>query len=231
MPDVVVLASGGINSTVAAVRARSAGKAYLLHADFGQPSSVGQRAAVRAIADAIGAAAGLIELPHVAKIAGVKRSASGKVAIDPKAGPALATVGQVPGLAVALLSAAMHFAYRVGATAVISGASEQANEIEMEAAPGGAQPDHRREFFYLAGMMFEQLQRSRTPISIESPLIDLSRGEIIKLGNRDGAPFGLTYSCRAARDVACGQCPACAARAKAFAAAGLVDPALASQRA
>lgn len=230
MPDVVVLASGGINSTVAAVRAAKTGSVFLLHADYGQASAVGQRAAVRAIADALGAGAGAIELPHVAKIAGTKRATSGKVATDPKAAPALGPASQVPGLAVALLSAGVHFAHRVGASAVMSGASEQANEIEVESAPGGGAPDHRREFFYLAAMMFEQLQRSRSPIAIETPLIDLSRGDIIKLGNRDGAPFDLTYSCRAARDVACGQCAACAARAKAFAAAGLVDPAQAGAR-
>jgi len=231
MADVVVLASGGINSLVAAVRAQRAGNAvHLLHADFGQVSSVGQRAAVRAIAEAIGATLTSIELPHVLKIAANKCTPAGKLVSEATADGLAGGASHVPGLAAALLSAGLQLATRVGASAVVSGASELANEQETESAPGCGVPDHRREFFYLAGMMFEHLQRSRTPIRIETPLVDLSRGEIIKLGHRDCAPFDLTYSCRAARDVACGQCACCVARAKAFAAANLLDPALAGAR-
>jgi 7-cyano-7-deazaguanine synthase len=74
--------------------------------------------------------------------------------------------------------------------------------------------------------MLEQLQRAKTPISLEAPLIDMSRAEIIKLGHRFNTPFDLTYSCREARDVACGECTGCSARAKAFQEAGLLDPAM-----
>lgn len=226
MSDVVVLASGGINSTVVAVRARKSGNVYLLHADYGQPSAAGQRAAVRALADAIGGSFFTIELPHVPKIATVKRAANGRLSADPRSAPLIGAASQVPALASSLLSAGVQLAFRVGAESVQSGASEHANEIETESAPGAGSPDHRREFFYVAGLMFDQLQRSRTPIRIETPVIDLSRSEIVKLGHRDSVPFDLTYSCRAARDVACGQCPACTARARAFAGANLLDPAM-----
>jgi 7-cyano-7-deazaguanine synthase len=230
MPDTVVLASGGINSLVVAVRARPEGSVSLLHVDYGQPSAAGQRAAVRAQAEAIGAACFMVEFPQVPKIAAVRRSASGRLSTDPRNAPPIGPVAQVPALAAGLLSSAVQLAFRVGAEVVQSGASEHANEIETESAPGGGTPDHRREFFYLSNLMFEQLQRSRTPIRIDAPLIDLSRGEIIKLGHRDQAPFDLTYSCRAARDAACGECPSCIARARAFAEAKLSDPALAGTR-
>jgi len=230
MPDSVVLASGGINSTVVAARARQSGEVCLLFADYGQPSAAGQRAAVRAISEAIGAGFAAIEMPQVAKIAMIKRGAGGRIAHEAYAAASIGAVGQTPALAVGLLSAGVQLAYRVGASRVLVGASELANELETESAPGAGSPDHRREYFYLAGLMVEQLQRSRTPITFEAPVIDLSRAEIIKLGHRDGVPFDLTFSCRASRDVACGQCAACLARVKAFAAANLIDPALSAVR-
>jgi 7-cyano-7-deazaguanine synthase len=123
-----------------------------------------------------------------------------------------------------LLAAAVHLAQRLGATAVWTGASELADEIETESAPGQGTPDHRRDFFYLQGVMIEQLQRTKSPITIETPLIDLCRADILKLGTRYDTPFDLTYSCRTGRTTACGACPSCESRAKAFEAASLIDP-------
>lgn len=224
MADVVILASGGINSGVAAVRGRHAGAVHLMHADFGQVAAAGQRAAVRALADALGAGFTGIELPHVSKLASIPRDGSGRP--DVHANPRLDRASGIPGLMPLIISAGVQLGHRLGATAVHSGASEHADEIETEAAPGRGSPDHRRDFFYLYQVMLEQLQRAKSPIRLEAPLIDMSRAEIIKLGHRYNMPFDLTYSCREARDVACGQCGGCSARSRGFKDAGLVDPAM-----
>ncbi len=223
MAEVVVLTSGGINSSVAAVCAQQAGPVHLLHVDFGQVAAAGQRAAVRALADALGAGFTGLDMPHVSKVAGIARDGAGRA--ERQAAVRIDRVSSVPGLMPALLSAGVQLAHRLGATVVQTGASEHADELETESAPGRGSPDHRRDFFYLYQVMLEQLQRAKTPIRLETPLIDLSRSEILKLGQRSKTPFDLTYSCREARDAPCGQCNGCTARARAFKEAGLLDPA------
>jgi 7-cyano-7-deazaguanine synthase len=226
MPHTVILASGGINSTVAAVRARKGGAVHLLHADYGQPAATAQRLAVESIAEAIGAGFTRTAFPHVVEFAKLRKSAGGSVIATgdiSKAG--LQHASQVPGLMSILLAAAVHLAQRLGANAVHVGASELADEIETDSAPGQGTPDHRREFYYLQGVMYEQLQRTKTPVAIETPLIDLSRADILKLGTRYETPFDLTYSCHRGQTSPCGDCPGCQARTRAFEAAGLLDPA------
>jgi 7-cyano-7-deazaguanine synthase len=65
------------------------------------------------------------------------------------------------------------------------------------------------------------------PFRIETPLIRLSKAEIVRLGVAAQAPLGLTWSCYAGGERPCGECDSCLLRAKGFAEAGLADPALA----
>jgi 7-cyano-7-deazaguanine synthase in queuosine biosynthesis len=140
MPDTVVLASGGINSLVVAVRARPEGSVSLLHVDYGQPSAAGQRAAVRAQAEAIGAACFMVEFPQVPKIAAVRRSASGRLSTDPRNAPPIGPVAQVPALAAGLLSSAVQLAFRVGAEVVQSGRASTPTRSRPNRLPGAARP-------------------------------------------------------------------------------------------
>jgi 7-cyano-7-deazaguanine synthase len=61
---------------------------------------------------------------------------------------------------------------------------------------------------------------------IHTPLINLSKAEIVRRGTELGVDFGLTHSCYAPNEtgIACGHCDACQLRLKGFAAAGLSDP-------
>jgi len=61
---------------------------------------------------------------------------------------------------------------------------------------------------------------------IETPLIALSKAEIVELAIKVGAPLGETWSCYAGNSVPCGACDSCQLRAKGFAEAGVADPAL-----
>jgi 7-cyano-7-deazaguanine synthase len=67
----------------------------------------------------------------------------------------------------------------------------------------------------------------REPLDILTPLINLSKQEIIELGMNLGAPLHLTWSCYAGLERPCGECPSCVVRAKGFKEAGVTDPALA----
>ena len=229
MADTVVLTSAGLNSAVTAARAAQSGIVHLLHADFGQRPVGVQRGAGKALAAAIGAGFTSIELPHVSQIATLRKPASSpaEVSVGEPTARTLTDVSQVPGLMAVILSAAVQVAHRLGAGVVQSGVSELADELETESAPGQGSPDHRREFHYLFNVLLEQLQKKKSPIRLETPLIDLAREDIIKLGMRYNTPFDLTYSCQEGQHLPCGCCPSCTARAKAFTVAGLTDPAAA----
>ena len=65
-----------------------------------------------------------------------------------------------------------------------------------------------------------------TPILIDTPIISLSKGEIVKLGERLNAPIEHTWSCYGNLEVPCGKCDSCIFRAKGFHEAGIPDPLL-----
>ncbi len=65
------------------------------------------------------------------------------------------------------------------------------------------------------------------PVTIRTPLIDLGKGSIVRLGVELGAPLALTWSCYLGGTRPCGTCDACRLRARGFAEAGIDDPSLA----
>lgn len=68
-------------------------------------------------------------------------------------------------------------------------------------------------------------------IRIETPIINKTKAEIVRLGLEVAAPLEQTWSCYDGRDVPCGCCDSCLLRAKGFAEAGVVDPALVARAA
>lgn len=68
-------------------------------------------------------------------------------------------------------------------------------------------------------------------IRIETPIIDKTKAEIVRLGLEVAAPLEQTWSCYDGRDVPCGCCDSCLLRAKGFAEAGVADPALVARAA
>ncbi len=64
------------------------------------------------------------------------------------------------------------------------------------------------------------------PVAVLTPLIDLTKADIIRLGLEVGAPLELTWSCYRGGVVPCGDCDSCALRALGFTEAGIADPAL-----
>ena len=101
--------------------------------------------------------------------------------------------------------------------------------IGVNALDYSGYPDCRPEFI----RAFEALARLATKAGVEgarfrihTPLIALSKSEIIQAGARLGVDYGLTVSCYQADDTgrACGRCDACRFRSEGFAAAGIPDP-------
>ena len=61
-------------------------------------------------------------------------------------------------------------------------------------------------------------------ITIHAPFMHMTKADEVKLGERLGVDFGLTWTCYRGGDKPCGTCDSCLLRAKAFAEAGVEDP-------
>ena len=90
-------------------------------------------------------------------------------------------------------------------------------------------PDCRPEFFEAFKEMIAKGTKTGVegrPTAIETPILDLSKKEIVLLGKELKAPLGLTWSCYNGREKACGKCDSCVLRLKGFSDAGYKDEVL-----
>jgi 7-cyano-7-deazaguanine synthase len=113
------------------------------------------------------------------------------------------------------LSIATSWAETLGATKIFIGAVWE---------DSSGYPDCRPEYYDAMNTLIRAGTRPSTDIRVETPLIYLSKRDIVKKGVELGAPFHLTWSCYRDSDLACGVCDSCALRLKAFQEAGIEDP-------
>jgi 7-cyano-7-deazaguanine synthase len=85
-------------------------------------------------------------------------------------------------------------------------------------------PDCRPEYYAAFNRVIAVGTRPETHLEIVTPVIHLSKSEIVKRGMQLGAPLELTWSCYQAEQEACGVCDSCALRLRAFEEAGVEDP-------
>ena len=103
--------------------------------------------------------------------------------------------------------------------------------IGVNAVGYSGYPDCRPEFVAafqtLANLATKAGVEGTGRFSVHTPLIQMTKGEIIQLGTSLGVDYGVTLSCYAPspEGLACGRCHSCTLRLKGFAAAGLADPA------
>ena len=127
----------------------------------------------------------------------------------------------VPARNTVLLSLALSYAEVVEAADVFIG---------VNAVDYSGYPDCRREFIEAFAQLAKLATRAgvqgRLNFTIHTPLIDLTKAEIIRRGTQLGVDYGLTHSCYDpdAAGRSCGRCDACLLRSKGFAEAGLEDP-------
>jgi len=125
----------------------------------------------------------------------------------------------VPARNTILLSVALGYAesHRLGAIYL------GANAIDYSGYPD-CRPEYFRAFERLARLATKAGVEDGTRVRIEVPLLRRSKADIVRLGERLGVPWALTWSCYAGGRRPCGRCDACRLRARGFAAAGIVDP-------
>ncbi len=214
----VVLVSGGLDS--ATVLASAVAEGYQCHAlsfDYGQRHAA-ELDAARRVASQLGAAQHKVFSLDLGQFGG---SALTDAAIAVPTAPAEGIpVTYVPARNTVFLSLALAWGEVLGAADLFIG---------VNAVDYSGYPDCRPEFI----AAFQTMARLATKAGVEgaeiiihTPLIELSKAEIIGLGVRLGVDYSLTVSCYQAdaEGRACGSCDSCRLRARGFADADLPDP-------
>jgi 7-cyano-7-deazaguanine synthase len=212
----VILASGGLDSCVAAAVAGREFDLAMFHANYGQRSLDRELEAFRAQAAFYQAAATLeADLNYLGLIGGSCLTDLHQAVPTDDVEPPGIPSSYVPFRNTNLLAAVVSWAEVLEAPAVFIGANVLDN-------PG--YPDCRPEYFAAFSRVIELGTRPETHIRIHTPLIHLDKAGIVRLGLELGAPLDLTWSCYQGDLRACGRCSSCRLRLKGFAAAGVPDP-------
>jgi 7-cyano-7-deazaguanine synthase len=215
----VCLLSGGLDSATCLAFARDEGyRCYALSFDYGQRHRAELQSAAR-VATSLGVEEHRVVSIDLRAFGGSALTAD--IAV-PKAGVCDGIpVTYVPARNTVFLSFALAWAEVLSSSDVFIGV----NAIDYSGYPD-CRPEFIAAFENMANLATKSGVEGRTRLKIHTPLIQLSKCEIIKLGARLGVDFGLTHSCYDpdARGRSCGLCDSCRLRLKGFADAGFKDP-------
>jgi 7-cyano-7-deazaguanine synthase len=223
MKRAVVLSSGGIDSTTVMAMAQAEGyEVYSLSFNYGQRHAWELQAAER-VAKALGVKEHLILDLDLKKIGGSALTDAievpkGRSAEEMAKG---IPVTYVPARNTIFLSYALAWAERLGAADIFIGVTA----IDFSGYPD-CRPEYIRAFEQMANLALKAAVEGRLSIRIHTPLIEMTKADIIRKGLELGVDYRLTHSCYdpSAEGKACGQCDSCLLRKKGFHEAGLADP-------
>ena len=218
----VVLISGGMDSCVTAAIACQNYEIAALHASYGQRTERRELQSFHAIADHFGAIKRLaVKLDHFRDIGGSSLTDSRMKIREADLESREIPNTYVPFRNAHFLSIATSWAEVLGATRIFIGAVWE---------DSSGYPDCRPQYYEAFNRVIREGTRPETNITIETPLIYLSKSDIVRKGVELGAPFRLTWSCYRDSESGCGTCDSCALRLRAFQDAGIEDPIAYSQR-
>ncbi|MBN2022672.1 MAG: 7-cyano-7-deazaguanine synthase QueC [Pirellulales bacterium] len=219
----VILLSGGLDSATTAAVARAEGFAlYALSIDYGQRHRFELTAAAR-VAQAIGARQHVTLSIDLARFGG--SALTGAIAVPKDRAPAEMDreipVTYVPARNTVFLSLALAWAEALRAADLFLGV----NAVDYSGYPD-CRPEYIQAFEALANLATKAGVEHAIEFRIHTPLIHMTKAQIIRLGAELGVDFSLTHSCYdpASTGCPCGRCDACQLRRRGFAEAGLVDP-------
>jgi 7-cyano-7-deazaguanine synthase len=223
MPKAVVLLSGGLDSTTALASARSEGfEVHALSVDYGQRHRVELTRAAE-IAKTLGAVEHRTVTLDLRAIGGSALTAEIAVPKDRSASDIShgIPVTYVPARNTILLGLALGYAETVQAFDIFIGA----NVLDYSGYPD-CRPEFLEAFERLANLATKAGVEGTGRFRVHSPLLRLTKAEIITLGVKLGVDYGLTLSCYDpdAEGRACGRCDSCSLRKKGFEEAAVPDP-------
>jgi 7-cyano-7-deazaguanine synthase len=218
VPDAVVLVSGGLDSATTLAMAREQGfDCYALTVNYGQRHRAELAAATR-VAAALGAAQHrIIEIDLRGWGGSALTDDSIAVPIAPTQG---IPVTYVPARNTIMLALALGWAEVLRANAIFTGV----NAVDYSGYPD-CRPEYMAAFQNLARLATKAAVEG-APTTIHTPIIAMTKADIVRTGTRLGVDFSLTVSCYQAdgEGRACGRCDACRLRREGFVAAGVTDP-------
>ncbi len=223
MKRAVVLLSGGLDSATSLAVARDEGyETFALSVRYGQRHAAELEAAAR-VASALGARRHLVVAVDLGAIGGSALTADVEVPKD----QSLQEIGTgipvtyVPARNTVFLSLALAWAEVLEAEDVFMGVTA----VDYSGYPD-CRPEYVRAFETMANLATKAAVEGRQRLQIHTPLIDLDKAAIIRLGTSLGVDYGLTSSCYdpAEDGTPCGRCDACLLRREGFRQAGLADP-------
>ena len=219
MKTAVVLLSGGLDSATVLAMARRQGYAcHCLSMDYGQRHRAELVAAAR-VAKALGAAHHRVVTIDLAGFGGSALTDSNIAVPTGGIAPGI-PVTYVPARNTILLSFALANAEVVGANDIFFGA----NAVDYSGYPD-CRPDYVKAYETMANLATKAAVEGQR-LTVHTPIIALSKAEIIRRGVALGVDYALTVSCYQATDegLACAQCDACRLRRAGFEQASVVDP-------
>jgi 7-cyano-7-deazaguanine synthase len=219
----VCLLSGGLDSSVCLALARSQGfECYALSFDYGQRHRVELESAAR-VAKSLGTAQHLV-VPIDLRVFG-RSALTSDIAVPKGRSAAQMTAGipvtYVPARNTVFLSLALAWAEVLECANIFIGV----NALDYSGYPD-CRPEYIEAFEEMANLATKAGVEGRMGLKIHTPLILLSKAEIVKLGAQLGLDFSLTHSCYDPDEAGhpCGQCDSCVLRRKGFEEAGVKDP-------
>jgi len=219
----VVLASGGLDSTTVMSIAKQQGfEIYSLSFDYGQRHSFELRAAKR-VAERMGVPKHLVLELDLTKFGAsaltddiaVPKSFNGNISTDK------IPVTYVPARNTIFLSLAMAWAETLNASDIFIGV----NALDYSGYPD-CRPEYIKAFENMANLATKAAVEGGLKLKIHTPLINLTKAQIIRKGIELGVDYAVTHSCYdpSPKGLACGYCDSCILRKKGFREAGVKDP-------
>ncbi len=220
----VVLSSGGIDSTTAMAIAKHEGfEIHSLSFSYGQRHLIELESA-RKIAASLGAAEHLVLNIDLNKIGGSALTDDIDVpkADNRQAAPEKIPVTYVPARNTIFLSSALAWAEVLQSSDIYIGV----NAIDYSGYPD-CRPEYIEAFERMANLATKAGVEGITKIKIKTPLINMTKAQIIRKGIELGVDYSLTHSCYdpSPSGLACGRCDSCILRKRGFKEAGVKDPA------
>jgi 7-cyano-7-deazaguanine synthase len=223
-PKAVVLLSGGMDSATAAALTKARGfELYALSFRYGQRHALELEAA-RRVAEQLGVARHAIVDIDLRAFGG--SALTGDLAVPKDRPPQVIGEGipvtYVPARNTIFLAFALAWAETLGITDIVIGV----NALDYSGYPD-CRPEYIAAFQHLANLATRAGTELKQRFTIHTPLILLSKREIIERGTALGVNYGLTLSCYdpSPAGEACGHCDACQLRLKGFRENGREDPA------
>mgnify|MGYP000399653620 CR=1 FL=1 len=214
----VILLSGGLDSATALAIARQSGhECYCLSLEYGQRHHTELEAAKR-VASNLGAKEHRILTLDLAAFGGSALTDS-RIAVPVEGVQSGIPVTYVPARNTIMLSLALAWAEVLGSRDIYVGV----NAVDYSGYPD-CRPEFIEKFQSLANFATTATAVEGKKITIETPLQQLDKKEIVKLGVKLGAPLQFTHSCYKGGEKACGVCDSCKLRLRGFAEAGVEDP-------